>query len=206
MSAPTTRSTLRTPGVASQFLNCERASAFASACLSSTLTSSSSGMASISSLRVFTTLLMASIAPTKLAPREEAARVMKRLLREGHVEPSETLRMHPPAIVVSATGPSTGEVPSIMARTRWRRMPVVTLVGQSGPPTNRRTFAKVSFGSWRMSRIAFITSELIPTAARTLTLLPSISPMTFCWKMHAQIFVKKAHATAQTMAIQKSPK
>mmetsp|Transcript_39685 Transcript_39685/g.99343 ORF Transcript_39685/g.99343 Transcript_39685/m.99343 type:complete len:222 (-) Transcript_39685:614-1279(-) len=205
MRAPTRRSALSHPGVAAQVLNWVRASALASACLSSTLTSSSSGMASISSLRVFITLLIASPAPMKLAPREEAARVMKRELIEIHMDPSLTRSWHPPAIVVSATGPSTGEVPSIMARTRWRRMPVVTLVGQSGPPTKRSTLATVSLGSCRMRRIAFIASVLMPTAARIPTLLPSFSPMIFCWTTHAHSLVMKAHATAHTMATQKLP-
>src|SRR6056300_31424 len=51
----------------------------------------------------------------------------------------DALSMNAPANVVGAMRKNTGKVPMSISRTSRRRMPVVTLVGQSGPPTRMAT-------------------------------------------------------------------
>mmetsp|Transcript_42477 Transcript_42477/g.104112 ORF Transcript_42477/g.104112 Transcript_42477/m.104112 type:complete len:268 (+) Transcript_42477:543-1346(+) len=197
---------LKPSGVAFQCLTSLSTSACRSLISSLRLTSSSSGMASISALRSLMTLSIASIAPTPAPPSEAAERVIKRLPSETQIPPSATRSMQPPAMTVRAMGRMIGVVPIIILETFCRRIPVVTLVGQSGPPTRISTFPDVIAGSCSISRIALISFELTPMVLLTLIMPPSRSPISFCCMMHALILVTKAISTARAIAAQKLPK
>eukprot|EP00967_Tisochrysis_lutea_P030916 scaffold36362_cov31-Tisochrysis_lutea.AAC.1 len=74
-----------------------------------------------------------------------------------------------PAAVDATMSGRMGVVPRSIWKTLSRRMPVITEVGQSGPPTKMAHFAKLSPRRCRIMREARISTELTRTSARTET-------------------------------------
>mmetsp|Transcript_25884 Transcript_25884/g.66943 ORF Transcript_25884/g.66943 Transcript_25884/m.66943 type:complete len:263 (+) Transcript_25884:175-963(+) len=104
---------------------------------------------------------------------------------DDQTPPSFFLSWKAPAIVTAVTTISTGDVPSIICSSGSFRMPVVTEVGQSGPPTRMHTLGRPSPGCSRILRMERIVSEFTPMKERTAILLPMSSPISFCWIMSA---------------------
>mmetsp|Transcript_5972 Transcript_5972/g.9336 ORF Transcript_5972/g.9336 Transcript_5972/m.9336 type:complete len:205 (+) Transcript_5972:578-1192(+) len=171
----------------------------ASEALSSAKTSSSSGTSlSFSSLTI-TRLAIKWIAPTSANVwiMNATASVIAETLAQ--FPPSPDLSSNAPATTHGTTKKNTGRDPNSIAPSGSRRIPVVTLTGQSGPPHKTATFEAVIPGSTSMSRIAFISIEFTPTSLLTQTLLdPSFSPITFCWIVIASNFRPKHIAIVKT--------
>mmetsp|Transcript_16486 Transcript_16486/g.34001 ORF Transcript_16486/g.34001 Transcript_16486/m.34001 type:complete len:209 (+) Transcript_16486:626-1252(+) len=74
-----------------------------------------------------------------------------------------------------------GKVPTKTGKKSQPRIPVVTNVGQSGPPVKMAHFPQVNPGSAMTTLTALIRSLLTPTICLTATMLPNFFPKICCW-------------------------
>mmetsp|Transcript_7050 Transcript_7050/g.8089 ORF Transcript_7050/g.8089 Transcript_7050/m.8089 type:complete len:240 (+) Transcript_7050:1387-2106(+) len=105
--------------------------------------------------------------------------------------PSAFLSWKPPAMAVGTISRSTGRDPSNISKRERPRIPVNTLVGQSGPPTRIATLGVWRPGFSRIFLMARMEMELTPTNLRMLAFSPIRSPIPFCWHTIAHNLMTK---------------
>mmetsp|Transcript_37620 Transcript_37620/g.90372 ORF Transcript_37620/g.90372 Transcript_37620/m.90372 type:complete len:201 (-) Transcript_37620:101-703(-) len=95
--------------------------------------------------------------------------------------PSACLSMKAPDSTHGTTRMMHGVVPNSIWAGDKPRIPVMTDVGQSGPPHRIPTLARVNPGSSRICSMARTATLSTPTNLRTVTWDPSMPPMMTCW-------------------------
>mmetsp|Transcript_45622 Transcript_45622/g.97828 ORF Transcript_45622/g.97828 Transcript_45622/m.97828 type:complete len:270 (-) Transcript_45622:247-1056(-) len=205
-AAPKRTVALRREERAGQASTCAKAARrSASAAVSSaTLACSGRGCES-SSLRSSTVLRIVRVATRQAPAWQTAATPVHAVVTALHkvALPSLSLVKRAPTRVWGAIlAMKTGRVPRIICGMLSFRMPQVTLVGQSGPPTKIATFPGCIprwFSTYSMARVGTVSTPIIFC---TLTLLPSTKPMPY-WPQHATNFATRPSKEARMTPHQK---
>mmetsp|Transcript_32085 Transcript_32085/g.88438 ORF Transcript_32085/g.88438 Transcript_32085/m.88438 type:complete len:240 (+) Transcript_32085:325-1044(+) len=109
------------------------------------------------------------------------------------------------AFSIKAAATTTGKIrkkqgnePISMSAKRIFRIPVITAVGQSGPPIRTATLSGCRPPCVRTRSTAFIVGEYTPTAFRTVIFSEKTSPMSFCNRMLDTNLMAKQKTVAMT--------